>query len=222
MGVLMLTGCPSNNSSQPAMRTYLVTVVNTTAHQPLSPLAVQLHSQAYAAWDIGAPATTGLEDLAESGSPVMFLEEGEATAIAEAVGESPVGPGSRVSFMLDGTYSNRPGNGHSLTIASMLVNTNDAYTGVTNWDLTRLAVGESMRSLAPIYDAGTEANTESASTVPGPAAGGEGYNATRDDTNYVTRHSGVVTADDGLGGSALNESHRFDNGAMSVVVTRLN
>jgi len=58
--------------------------------------------------------------------------------------------------------------------------------------------------------------------VPGPAAGGEGFNVTRDDlVDRVTVHAGVVTRDDGLSTSALDVSHRFDNPVARIVVTRI-
>lgn len=42
------------------------------------------------------------------------------------------------------------------------------------------------------------------------ADGGEGFNAARSDINDIVRgDGGVVTADDGLSSSVLNQSHRF-------------
>lgn len=85
------------------------------------------------------------------------------------------------------------------------------------------------------WDAGTEANTETAATMPGPAAsaaggGGEaaGYDVVRDDlADAVRLHQGVVTsanADDpsreGLSTSVLTEAHRFDFPTSRVVITR--
>ena len=70
------------------------------------------------------------------------------------------------------------------------------------------------------YDAGTEANSESAGTVP--AQGGEGFNAVRDDSKGAVRlHSGVVSADDGLSTSSLKSINRFDNPTAKVVIKRI-
>ncbi|HFQ61119.1 MAG TPA: hypothetical protein ENK39_02315, partial [Epsilonproteobacteria bacterium] len=71
------------------------------------------------------------------------------------------------------------------------------------------------------YDAGTEANSELASTIPGPAGGGEGFNAARDDKDFVSVHEGVVTKDDGLSTSALTQMHKWDNPAASVSIERV-
>ena len=84
-----------------------------------------------------------------------------------------------------------------------------------------MGAGESMITYPNIYDAGTESNDESASTVPGPAAGGEGFNLARNDRDFSAVHGGVVTADDGLTGSALDETHRFVGPVAKVVVTRI-
>jgi len=107
-----------------------------------------------------------------------------------------------------------------VSVASMLVNTNDAFTGIGAYDLSGLEAGDSVMMSLPVYDAGTEANSETAASIPGPAAGGEGYNEEREARNTVAKHAGVVSAADGLSTSALNESHRFALTVAKVMVTR--
>jgi hypothetical protein len=102
----------------------------------------------------------------------------------------------------------------------MLVNTNDAFTGVNGLPIGDLSVGESKIYLSQPWDAGTESNTETAATIPGPAGGGEGFNPVRDDRDYIATHPGVVTGDDGLASSILDESHRFIGPVVKFVVTR--
>ncbi|MDZ7875452.1 MAG: spondin domain-containing protein [Rhizobium sp.] len=80
-----------------------------------------------------------------------------------------------------------------VTLISMPVNTNDAFTGVSSIDLSKMAVGDVMTMDTVAYDAGTEKNAESASTIPGPAGGGEGFNPMRDDSpSIVSMHSGKL------------------------------
>lgn len=199
------------------MSRYEITLVNVTANQPLAPAAVILHDDAYYAWDIGAPASVGLETLAESGSPAVLLDEA-SYALDSGATDGILMPGNTTSIELETVWR----EDLAITVASMPVNTNDAFSGTTAWNIANLTEGMSLTALLPIYDAGTEANTESAASVPGPAAGGEGFNADRDDlADVVTRHMGVVTSDDGLATSALDQSHRFDQGAVYVTVTRL-
>ena len=97
----------------------------------------------------------------------------------------------------------------------MLVNTNDGFIGLNGVDISELGIDESLVLYARVYDAGTEANTETAATVPGQ--GGEGMNAARDDRDFIA----VVSQDDGLATSALDASHRFDNPAARIVITRI-
>ncbi len=65
----------------------------------------------------------------------------------------------------------------------MLVNTNDAFTGMTAINISDLAIGDNITMLAVAYDAGTEGNSEVAETIPGSAGGGEGFNAARNDVD---------------------------------------
>jgi hypothetical protein len=102
----------------------------------------------------------------------------------------------------------------------MLVNTNDAFSGFNAMDIANLEVGESISLRTGSYDAGTEKNSESMASIPGPAAGGEGYNEARDDVDFVAMHPGVVSMDDGLMSSALTQAHRFDNPTLAITFTR--
>ena len=198
---------------EPVAATFEVEIVNTTHAQPLSPPAVLLHNATVVTWQVGAPASESLEVLAEDGNPEDLVAQD--TMIDSVAGSTIIEPGDSVTLTVEGEL-----NDLFLTVASMLVNTNDAFTGTAGWYVGMLEIGQSEELLAPVYDAGTEANTETAATVPGPAAGGEGFNAARDDVNFVAHHPGVVTQADGLTGSALEGIHRFDNGAMLVTVTR--
>lgn len=212
-----LAGCDGHSRDpDPDVAVYEITLLNATANQPLSPLVAALQAPDYPAWQIGAPASIGLEKLAEGGATMALLQELEADAIT-ATGESSVPPGHSATVSL----ATEVGKPVSLTMASMLVNTNDAFTGVTDLDLSQLDVGEAYTMRLPVYDAGTELNSESQATIPGPAAAGEGFNNARDDVGFVSMHPGVVSADDGLAGSALDESHRFASASATLKVARV-
>jgi hypothetical protein len=198
---------------EPVSYTFDVTVSNLTAGQPLSPIAVIAHTEG-TLWQIGNAASIALEAIAEGGdnSQLLALEN----AIANASSEGPVGPGANTTITLT-TYSLEA---LKLSLATMMVNTNDGFTGLSALDVSSLAVGDSLTRTTVAYDAGTEANTEAAGTIPGPADGGEGFNEARDDVNFVARHPGVVTNEDGLSGSVLSPEHKFDNPLAKVVITR--
>jgi len=197
----------------PVPYSYTVTVTNLTHGQPLSPVAVIAHESGYF-WQIGEVASVELERMAEGGdnSSLIALPQ----ALASVSGEMPVIPGGSDSF----TISFNDVADAKLTLATMLVNTNDAFTGLNAWNLGQLEVGDSWTTTVGVYDSGTETNTEAEGTIPGPAGNGEGFNPMRNDTGFVSMHPGVVTMDDGLATSVLTGLHRFDSPAMRIAVVR--
>jgi len=219
---ITLTGCNDSDYDDSDMMDdtpmateyqYQVTVKNLTNAQPLSPIAAILHSTGEI-WQLGEMASAELESLAESGDHSGVM--GADFVIESASNDNILMPGAQVEIML--TTSDETAS--LLSLATMLVNTNDAFSGLNQIDLSLLEVDAMLSFNTAVYDSGTEANSESAGTIPGPADVGEGFNAMRDDVDFVSRHSGVVSADDGLTSSVLNNQHKFDNPAMSVKIVR--
>jgi hypothetical protein len=230
LGPLFLYACDNDDSAvssppppppPPAMASFDVTVSNLTNAQPLSPVAVIGHQSAYAIFAVGSPAGQGLEEMAEGGDNSTLLAEANAAAavVVTASGAAPVGPAGSETVTLSMLDSMR--FGLMLSVSTMLVNTNDAFTALNGVSLETMAVGDMLTFNTVAYDAGTEADTEMAMHIPGPAGGGEGFNVARDDqADQVTMHSGIVSQDDGLVTSDLTEQHRFDNPVMRVRIER--
>ena len=199
---------------------YDITVTNLTTAQPMSPVAIIAHEPDYSLFTIGESVTVGLEQVAEAGDNTILLEEANsAGAFTTASSSGLLTPSATesVSITMTDVQSRRA----HISLTTMLVNTNDAITAAKNISLNGLQVGESISVTTLSYDTGTEANSEAAGTIPGPADGGEGFNAARDDiADRITLHSGVITADDGMSTSVLNQSHRWDNPVMRVTITR--
>lgn len=223
---LMLAGCDDDDDNSPAPKPeprataeFTVTISNLTAAQPLSPLAAYLHDGSASGWSFGQAASVGLEQLAEAGDGSEWLAMAKSQgAYYSASGDGIVGPGASDSVTLT-VYADQLSD-IKLTGAGMLVNTNDAFAGINNLDLSGLAVGDSLTINLPVYDAGTEGNSELAATIPGPAGGGAGFDAMRDDVDYVARHPGVVGNQDGYGESALDGTHKFDAPVARLSVIR--
>jgi len=220
--LLVLSACGSDNDIEtqtpppppsPAGYSYSITVTNLTHSQPLSPLAVALHNDSKM-WMIGEAASTGLEKLAESGDSSDFISE--SNALASNSGDGVVMPGLASTIEISTTDRNAT----FFTAATMLVNTNDAFTGLTGVDISTLAIDDIKSWNLNVYDSGTEANSETMGTIPGPANGGIGFDEARDDVDFVALHSGVVSQDDGLPNSVLTQAHRFDNPAIKLTITR--
>ena len=203
---------------------YSVTITNLTAGQPFSPTAYVLHTPGYAAFSVGMPASVGVEKIAESGAYddfVMAAAEAPTTLISGAADGGAM-PGDTLTLMMSAMVNEAHASQVALTLVGMLGNTNDAFMGVDGVNVGELAVGDSMTINPIAYDAGTEANSETAATVPGPAAEGEGFNAERDDNaDMVTAHPGVITSDDGKTDSALTHLQRWDNPVSRITITRM-
>ena len=213
----VLTGCGSSSDGTPAVQTYELTVSNLTHNQPLSPLAVLVHSEQTHLWSIGSAASVALEDLAEGGSNAALLALQSDDLEGSTSGQGLIMPGANETVTL--SISSSVSDAY-LSLVTMLVNTNDGFSGVTGFEVSDLSVGASRALTLPVYDAGTESNNELSNTIPGQM--GEGFNAERLDSNKVSRHPGVVGDDDGYADSVLTSSHKFDNPAASLTITRLN
>lgn len=226
-----LAACDSSNNNfqapppppppPPAMASFDVTVTNLTNGQPVSPVAVIAHQAGYSVFTIGSPATVGLETLAEGGDNSMLIAEADADAnvFSSGSGAAPIGPAGSETVTIDVLESDLPGL--LVSVSTMLVNTNDAISGLNGVDVSGLAEGDAWTGRAIVYDAGTELNTELGAEIPGPAGGGEGFNAARSDRDdRVAMHSGVISQDDGFATSALTGQHRFDNPALMVRIER--
>lgn len=220
----LLTACSDddddNHMDEPQMMDFQITVHNLSANQPLTPSAVVLHQPGYSAWALGSQASNELEQLAEGGDTSAFIAAADADTMvyAAAAGSAVFLPGSNSTINISAVAS----NDMTLSLASMLANTNDAFAGVTGIDVAGMTSGQSKSVMLKVMDAGTEANSEAVGTIPGPADGGSGYDMARDDMlDKVRIHAGVVSMDDDLSGSVLDETHRWNGPVAKLVITRL-
>lgn len=205
----------TNEPTTATTKIYHVVVSNLTHNQPFSALASVIHNSGYHAYSLGSTADSALEILAESGdnSALISAADADSRVIDTVSGNGHLAPGVDETLVLEGIIDDP-----RLTLVTMPINTNDAFVALNAIDLSELVSGESLVLHARAYDAGTEGNSEAAADVPG--LGGEGFNASRNDRDFVSVHSGIVSVDDGLTGSALDQSHRFDNPLAKIVITR--
>lgn len=216
----LLTACGGGGGDSAAdrQRSYTIQLTNLTANQTFGPAGLVFHQSSRSLWEPGDSADAELEELAEGGNPQPFLDAAatDAMVVDTFAGSGAIPPGGSETF----SVVIRGDEDLSLTLATMLVNTNDAFAGTSGAAVPTLAVGEVRTWYLPAYDAGTEANTETAATIPGPAAGGEGFNAARDDGDRIAIHPGIISSQDGLALSALDGSHRWDNPVLKVDLVR--
>ena len=236
--VLAIAACSSSNNNPPAPppvqppppppvldAVFEVSVTNLTFAQPLSPVAVMLHRSGFNSFNDDDPASLALELMAEGGDNSDVLGEVAASVEHLASGSTtgPVPPAS-ISDVVSLAFPSDQLDDVRLSLVTMLVHTNDAFSGANARNVSNMEVGDSITFTGPTWDAGTEANDELGASMPGPDFGGEGFNTDRDDIfDRVRFHQGVVTnasIESGLASSDLEERHRFDNPTTRITITR--
>ncbi|WP_276270662.1 spondin domain-containing protein [Haloarcula litorea] len=135
---------------------------------PLSPGAYAVHTPDVSLFTAGEPASDGLEDIAEDGTPTALarslggmdpvLDGGAFTTPQMADGPAPIGPGDRYRFEFT---ADRDADAR-LSLATMFVQSNDLFyappsDGIPLFDDGDPVEGELTDALR-LWDAGTEVN----------------------------------------------------------------
>lgn len=160
-----------------------VTITNLTYGQVLSPPVVASHAQAFDLFTPGNAASAGLAMLAQDGITAGLTGElaGEPEVFDIAVGSGMIPPGSSMTIEVDIT-----GHHRWISLASMLVTTNDAFTAVRGLRAEhRLTV-----RYADAWDAGAEDNNEDCDFIPGPPCGNPGV-GTATSEGFIHVHRGI-------------------------------
>jgi len=195
-----------------------VEVTNVTPGQTFTPILIATHYGDSGVPPVGSPATDALAMLAEGGATAPLGEQ-----IASATGTSThlatidglLAPGQTATTVVDG----RPGQ--RLTLAAMLIPTNDTFVALGNFFLP--LYGERIvRALA--YDAGSEANSQQCADIPGPRCGGVGYSPGTNDGDEGFVHVSNGFHDLGAGGEGpaevLSPVHYSWNNPVAIVTIR--
>lgn len=224
----LLIGAPSASAGQ--NRTYEVTIENLTDGQPFTPALVTTHKGNDELFTVGKPASFGLKEIAENGNLTPMLERlSNDSSFFEVVVQfgdddpveprPPILPGEAETFTIEG---GPPFN--FISWASMLICTNDGFTGVDTVKLPN-RVGQSVTLYTDGYDAGTEINTEEfADLVPpcGPLTGQDNMGLGTDMSNPNLFEDGVITHHEGiLGVGDLDpEINDWDNPVGTITIER--
>jgi Spondin_N len=146
--------------------TFEVTFTDLTSGQPLTPAVAATHRGGDELFRVGDAASFGLKEIAENGNNAPMLSrlasERDVSDFLEAPGGPlvPAGSPGDAMFGQSTTFTITADRGaRRLSLASMLICTNDGFTGVNSLTLPS-KVGESVTVETMAYDAGTEANTE--------------------------------------------------------------
>jgi hypothetical protein len=156
-------------------RSYEVTITNLTEGQPLTPPVVATHRRKNQLFKVGRPASVGVREIAENGNNAPLLaflgadpfdrisdskQAGSSPLVPEgkpgAPGIPPDPPAFADSVGFEITAADEASR---LSFVSMLVCTNDGFTGVNGLRLPG-RVGEAVSTETQGYDAHTELNRE--------------------------------------------------------------
>lgn len=179
-------GATWNNGSR-----FEVTVTNLTRGQQFTPVLVASHREGVKLFTLGQEASTQLAILAEEGNtaPLTALLSG-MPEVKEVVSSSGLtDPGKSVTLTVDA-----PGAFDHLSVAAMLIPTNDAFFALNGVEGPRRS--RTLTLFSPAYDAGSERNDELCASIPGPSflecggAGGGGMPAGGEE-GFVHIHAGI-------------------------------
>jgi hypothetical protein len=206
--------------------TYEVEVTNLTSGQPFTPPLAVTHRPAIQLFEVGDPASEGIQQIAENGNlgPAMDALAGTPHASEVVVADEgpipPVVPGETRTFTITTDQGAK-----LFSFASMLICTNDGFTGI---DAVRLPrdVGESIELYSDAYDAGTEINTEDFDDlVPpcGPLTGVDSGGAGTGMSDPALAENGVIHHHGGVAGSAdlIPAVHDWTDPVAHVAITRI-
>jgi len=236
MGIIVLaalafigTTSTGDASEDHNLRTYRVTIENETDGQPFSPGVAITHKRSTGLFHVGDQASPGIEAIAEDGN------DGPAVAAEMAAqGVTDVFDINRPITREDttvGTFTDkftfeikaRPSD--RLSLAVMLICTNDGFTGL---DSVKLPKEGSVTYHAAGYDAGTENNTERSTDIvdpcsalgPTPLAGDPNGNQ---DAAVDTSPHGAIHNHPGIaGGADLSASmHGWTNPVAGITIERI-
>jgi len=173
---VLLSGVASASDRQ-----YDVTVTNLTRSEVFTPIMVTTHHGHNKMFMLGNEASDGLAAMAEGGD-TQALSASLKPYDSQSSG-ALLQPGESVTIRIKAKKK------HHISVASMLVPTNDAFFAVNGIKLPKNH--HSMTIMSPAYDAGSEPNDELCANMPGPFCKGVGGTPDVGGENYVHIHSGI-------------------------------
>ena len=205
---------------------YEVTITNLTDGQPFTPPLIATHRPSTSLFTVGQPASFELKEIAENGNLAPMLtavgndKHVSNFVVAVAGDPPPLLPGQSVTVTIDESRG-----GKFLSFASMLICTNDGFTGLDTVRLPQV-VGETIILYSDAYDAGSEINTEDFADIvpPCPALTGvPSDDPGTGESNPALAENGVIRHHEGIQGIAdLNpDIHGWENPVAMVEITRV-
>jgi hypothetical protein len=182
---------------------YEVTITNITSNQVFSPPILVSHRSGISLFELGEAASDELALMAEDGDTsslaAVLAQQADVNDIVLADG--PILPGGSASYQIPVSFS-----ASQISVAGMLVNTNDTFFAINGVDLPPgRRAGGTRTYLAVGYDAGSEENNEDCGFIPGPACDGAGAGV-----RAPENAEGFIHVSDGIHGILDIAPDRYD------------
>lgn len=180
----------------PKQYAYEVTITNISHGQHFAGVVVASGNKWEKLFTLGKSASPALEQLAESGitDKLMTMLKGSKDALDVVRSTDILHPGESVVLKVKTNHHNA-----HVTVAGMLIPTNDAFFAV---NAEHIGLTLKPRVIySPVYDAGTEMNSEKCWQIPGPFCKGQGASP-KPGEGHVHIHQGIHSV-----GSQLKQSH---------------
>ena len=209
-------------------KTYKITITNLTAGQPLTPPILVTHTNRTGVFTVGEVASNGIRQIAENGDGAPLLEAlSDDSQVHEVVaGMAPLIPASDpngTGFGSSETFTiTAHGRARFLSFASMLVCTNDGFTGI---DSVRLP-NNKKTVYSAAYDARTEINTEDFADIVPPCQDLIGVSSEDMGTgtsNPMLLEDGIVIPHAGINGGIdlFPEVHGWSDPVTKIEIERV-
>ena len=168
-------------------KNYKVTITNLTKKQVLTPPLLVSHRGSYELFTLAEPVGAELAALAEGGDtqPLAALLGTRDDVLDVVASGVPILPGTSITLNITGK-----GRFNSLSLASMLATSNDAFFALNG---VKFPHHGNKSLVAVAYDAGSEANTEVCTDIPGPPCAADSGNqrVTAGAEGFVHIHNGI-------------------------------
>jgi len=218
MAVMALVLAPTASASD--VKTYEVTISNGTGGQPFTPPLASTHNKKAGVFDVGEASSFELKEIAENGNlaPMVAEREDNSKVFDVFIPAGPLAPGASTTFEITAS-----GGAKWFSFVSMLVCTNDGFTGVDGVRLPE-KVGDTYSAVTDAYETGTEANTENLADIVPPCSG---FVTGTGDSNPNLIQEGVIGHHPGITGTgsigALNLDpgvHGWSGAVGAIEITR--
>ena len=227
VGVVSFAEIPESSAEKG--KTYKVTVTNLTPGQPLTPPLLATHTKNTGIFSIGEESSEELQQLAENGdlTPLVTALSEDKNVVDVVHGIAPLVPANdpgETGLNSSETFTIMThGKAKYISFASMLVCSNDGFTGL---DSIRLPLHKKT-ILATSYDARSEMNTEDFADIVPPCQAAIGVssddlgtgesNPELSEDGIVIPHPGIIGGDDLLPGV-----HGWSDPVAKITIERMN